>query len=70
MFSPHAHTVPSDFSASECAELRRPLEIAVMLVSPLTVTGVDRSVVVPSPNRPELLLPHAHTVPSDFSASE
>jgi hypothetical protein len=33
-------------------------------------TGLARSVVDPSPSWPKLLRPHAHTVPSDLTASE
>ena len=32
----------------------------------LTCTGADLPIVVPSPNWPKLLAPHAQTVPSDF----
>ena len=33
-----------------------------------TLTGCARGVVVPSPSRPDSLVPHAQTLPSDFSA--
>src|SRR5688500_8864483 len=40
-----------------------------MFVSALTCTGVERSVVVPSPSWPYWLEPHAHTVPLDFTTT-
>src|SRR5688572_1858901 len=49
-----------------------PAAIATTLVSgPLaviTLTGWTRGVVVPSPSRPDSLVPHAQTLPSDFRA--
>ena len=62
---PHAHTVPSPFSASACVA---PAAIAITLDSPLTATGEVRVVVVPSPIWPPLFAPQAQTVPSVFNA--
>src|SRR5688572_24767775 len=39
-------------------------------VSPVTATGDDRWIIVPSPSWPCRLSPHAHTVPSDLIARE
>ena len=39
-------------------------------VSPLTCTGINLVIVVPSPNIPVMLVPHAHTVPSLFNTIE
>ena len=41
-----------------------------MSLSPLTRTGDAREMVVPSPNWPRWLSPHAQTVPSLFNADE
>ena len=38
-------------------------------LNPMTRTGVDRSIVVPSPSAPPWLLPHAQTLPSTLSAT-
>ena len=65
--SPHAHTVPSDSSASVWS---RAPAIAITFEIPVTLTGVERFVVVPSPSVPNLFQPHIHTVPSLFSAIE
>ena len=48
----------------------RPAAMATALVSPTTVTGVRRRVVVPSPSWPSALSPHVRTVPSARSARE
>src|SRR3990167_3763647 len=63
---PHAQTVPSDFTARLCCKY--PQATAMTPLRLLTCTGVLLSVVVPSPNWPYSLLPHAQTVPSDFTA--
>ena len=60
--SPHAHTVPSERSASPWS---RPPATPTTDVSVPTRTGVVRVVVVPSPISPSLLSPHAHKVPSE-----
>ena len=44
--------------------------IAITFAMPVTLTGVDRFVVVPSPSTPNLFQPHIQTVPSLFSAIE
>ena len=59
-FAPHAHTVPSAFSARLCCP---PAAMATTFVRPLTVMGVVRRVVLPSPSCPSLLAPKAATVP-------
>ena len=41
-----------------------PAEMLVTLLRPPTCAGVERSVVVPSPSWPLLLLPQAQTAPS------
>ena len=65
-FRPQAHTVPSDRRARLNSS---PAATWVMTpLRPLTWTGVDRSVVVPSPSAPCSLIPQAVTVPSDRTA--
>src|SRR5579885_1593940 len=65
-FIPQAHTVPSFFTARLCAT---PAASAVTpTMPPLTWTGVERLVVVPSPSCPSSLAPQAQTVPSFFRA--
>src|SRR5687767_11530804 len=65
-FKPHAQTVPSDLSASECFS---PAATATTPERPGTCAGVARPLVVPSPSCPSKLLPHAQTVPSERTAS-
>src|SRR5579864_4743410 len=62
---PHAHTVPSLFSAKLWLP---PAAMAATPVSALTATGVLLSVSVPLPNCPQALNPQAQTVPSPFNA--
>src|SRR3989304_4922451 len=64
-FPPHVQAIPSFFRAIEWTP---PLEIAMTSFSPLTWTGVYRSVVVPSPSWLTAFLPHAQTVPSHLRA--
>ena len=63
--SPHAHTVPFAFTASEWS---RAPAIATTPVSPFTCTGTELDLVVPLPSWPKLLSPHAQTVPLLFRA--
>src|SRR5438034_1122911 len=67
---PHATTEPFDFKATAWLDDWVDAMAIVPLPAPrpVTGTGVRRWVVVPSPRRPLALLPHARTVPSDFSA--
>ena len=44
--------------------------MAVTLFSPMTCTGVERSVVVPSPSWPTEFQPQVHTVPSALRAAD
>src|SRR4051812_26993098 len=72
MLWPHAHTVPSLFSA----RLKNsPAEIAVIPLSPRAWTGplfqqpLDPLQTSPSPSSPNPLEPLVQTVPSRFSAT-
>jgi len=63
---PHPHSVPSVFSA-----MVNPLLVAHTACQSLAVPtcpGAKRCVVVPSPNWPVVLMPHAQSVPSVFTA--
>ena len=57
--------MPSASSAHVCSP---PAAIATALVRPATLTGEERSVVVPSPSWPRSLKPQHETVPSARSA--
>ena len=57
--------LPVESSAQVCAS---PVETAAALVMPLTVTGVVRSVRVPSPRRPLPLYPQHWTLPVESRA--
>src|SRR5690348_1512574 len=63
-FAPHAHVLPSVFTASEY----EPAATKATLVIPGTTAGTLRLTVVPSPRLPPELSPHAQTVPSAFRA--
>ena len=65
--SPHAHSVPSDLTASVYVP---PAATAAQSVSVPTCTGDSRVVVVPSPTCPLAFAPHAHSVPFDLTATE
>src|SRR5689334_14471074 len=65
MLYPQDQTEPSDFSATDWLW---PAAAATTPLSPLTCTGVFRSVVVLSPSWPTSLIPQAQSVPSDFTA--
>ena len=59
--------MPPCLSAQAC---HLPAVMAVTSVSPGTGVGVNRSVVLPSPNCPLELLPQQETVPPCLSAQE
>src|ERR1700741_747883 len=63
--APHAQTVPSFFSASECPA---PAAMAVMLLTPLIMVGVNRGFGGTLPLSPKPFEPQPQTVPSDFNA--
>src|SRR2546426_7659410 len=66
LLSPHAHSVPSDFSATVW---KKPAATAVQFVPVPICTGLVRWVVVPSPSDPKSLHPHAQSLLSSFSAT-
>ncbi len=74
--APHAYTLPSFFSASECcspaATCTTPMIVTQLPPEPdaQIVTAPHCEVVVPSPRRPNVLSPHAHAVVSGRVASE
>ena len=61
LFRPQHRAVPSDNTAHECDP---PAPMETTCVRPLTVTGLDESVVVPLPSCPEAFRPQHLTVPS------
>src|SRR5262249_26220655 len=63
---PHAHTEPSVLITTQKEPPAAIFETPD--VRPDTTAGVDRSVVVLSPNSPEASLPQVHTEPSIFRA--
>ena len=63
--SPQVHTLPSGINAIEYWD---PAAIATTPLSPETCTGTLLFAVLLFPNCPRLFQPHAHTVPSDFTA--
>jgi len=68
-FPPHPNSVPSVATARACEDDVETREICLP-PGRLIVTGVGRSVVVPSPRRPPPFEPHAIADPPDTTANE
>src|SRR5438552_18257376 len=73
LFAPHVHTEPSRNPAAVYAPGSRSFPAAtapMTLPNPGTGAGVERLVNVPSPSSPNVLSPHAHSVPSALTPTE